>query len=395
MKFRANINNFEKDIEQVNQIPAVANILEVICSTTGMGFAAVTRVTEDRWIACAVNDKISFGLGIGEELKVETTLCHQVREFQETIAIDYVDEDPVYFDHHTPKMYNLQSYISIPLILKNGDFFGTLCAIDPKPALVNNEKTVNMFKLFAELIAFNLDSIQTLSETESKLLEEQKNAEIREQFIAMLGHDLRNPVNAISNAVELLFRDSLNERNMRLAKIIQDSTIRTKGLIDNILDFASGRLGGGITLNYENNEKLEDCLKQVITELRIAYPDRLVMTELNLDKEIKADYKRIAQLFSNLLGNAFSHGEKESPIIVKATTKSDHFELCVINKGNKIPTEAKKHLFKPFSRGKVHQGQQGLGLGLYIASEIANAHEGKLVVDSTEKQTCFTLSVPY
>jgi signal transduction histidine kinase len=395
MEPRFNANDFEKDIEQVNQIPAVANILEVICSTTGMGYAVVARVTEDRWIACAVNDKINFGLGIGGELKVETTLCHQVREFQETVAIDYVDEDPIYFDHHTPKTYGLQSYISIPLILKNGDFFGTLCAIDPRPALVNNEKTINMFKLFAELIAFNLDSIQTLSETEGKLLEEQKNAEIREQFIAMLGHDLRNPVNAISNAVQLLFRGSLNERNMRLAKVIQDSTIRTKGLIDNILDFASGRLGGGIKLNYENSEKLEDSLHQVITELRIAHPDKLIQTDFILDKEIKADYKRIAQLFSNLLGNAITHGEKQSPIIVKATTESNRFELCVINKGNKISPEAKKHLFKPFSRGKVHHGQEGLGLGLYIASEIADAHEGKIMVDSTEEQTCFTFHIPY
>jgi signal transduction histidine kinase len=394
MKPRVNANDFEKDIEQVNQIPAVANILEVICSTTGMGYAVVARVTEDRWIACAVNDKINFGLGIGGELKVETTLCHQVREFQETVAIDYVDEDPVYFDHHTPKTYGLQSYISIPLILKNGDFFGTLCAIDPRPALVNNEKTINMFKLFAELIAFNLDSIQTLSETEGKLLEEQKNAEIREQFIAMLGHDLRNPVNAISNAVQLLFRSSLNERNTRLAKVIQDSTIRTKGLIDNILDFASGRLGGGIKLNYENSEKLEDSLNQVITELRIAYPDKLIQTDFILDKEIKADYKRIAQLFSNLLGNAITHGEKESPITVKATTELNRFELCVINKGNKISPEAKKHLFKPFSRGKVHHGQEGLGLGLYIASEIAGAHEGKIMVDSSE-ETCFTFHIPY
>lgn len=394
MESRTIESNFEKDIEQVNQIPAVANILEVICSTTGMGYAVVARVTENRWIACAVNDKINFGLGIGGELKVETTLCHQVREFQETVAIDYVDNDPLYSDHHTPKTYGLQSYISIPLILKNGDFFGTLCAIDPRPALVNNEKTINMFKLFAELIAFNLDSIQTLSETKNKLLEEQKDAEIREQFIAMLGHDLRNPVNAISISAQVLLRSSMDERNMKLVKIIQDSTIRTKGLIDNMLDFASGRLGGGIKLNYENNDSLEDVINQVINELRVVHPDRLILTDLDLNKEIKGDHKRIAQLFSNLLGNAITHGEQGTPIIVSAKTESDHFELCVTNKGNKISSEAKRHLFMPFSRGKVHQGQEGLGLGLYIASEIAKAHNGKLSVDSTDEQTCFTFHIP-
>lgn len=383
--------DFQTEINQISQIPAVTKILEVICNVTGMGFAAVARVTQDRWIACAVNDKINFGLGVGGELKVETTLCQQVMEKQKEVAIDHVAEDPVYSDHHTPKIYGLQSYIAIPLFLTNGDFFGTLCAIDPNPALVNNEKTIDMFKLFAELIAFHLESLQNLSETQAKLEEEQSNAEIREQFIAILGHDLRNPVGAISSAAQLMFRNSLDERNLKLAKIISDSTLRVRGLIDNMLDFASGRLGGGIVLNCHNDHMvLRDVLHQIIIELETVYPDREIIADLNLNHPVHGDYKRIAQLFSNLLGNAITHGSKESPIIVTAKSESDLFELCVINKGNKISSEAEKHLFQPFSRGKVHHGQEGLGLGLYIASEIANAHKGEILVKSSDEETCFT-----
>ncbi|UZJ64319.1 GAF domain-containing sensor histidine kinase [Sphingobacterium sp. KU25419] len=382
--------DYQTDIEQINQIPAVTKILEVICNTTGMGFAAVARVTKDRWIACAINDKINFGLGVGGELKVKTTLCQQVMDEQKEVAIDHVTEDPIYSDHHTPKMYGLQSYISIPIFLTNGDFFGTLCAIDPKPALVNNEKIISMFKLFAELIALHLETLENLRETQTKLVEEKTNAEIREQFIAILGHDLRNPVGAIFSAAQLMFRNSLDEKNLKLAKIIQDSTLRVRGLIDNMLDFARGRLGSGIVLNYDNDKDLEETLHQIIIELRTVYPDREILADLNLNHQTKGDYKRIAQLFSNLLGNALSHGSKDSPIIVTAKSESDFFELCVINKGNKISTETEKHLFKPFSRGKVHLGQEGLGLGLYIASEIANAHKGQILVNSTDEETCFT-----
>ncbi|MEN5234253.1 GAF domain-containing sensor histidine kinase [Sphingobacterium faecium] len=382
--------DYQTDIEQINQIPAVTKILEVICNTTGMGFAAVARVTKDRWIACAINDKINFGLGVGGELKVKTTLCQQVMDEQKEVAIDHVTEDPIYSDHHTPKMYGLQSYISIPIFLTNGDFFGTLCAIDPKPALVNNEKIISMFKLFAELIALHLETFENLRETQTKLVEEKTNAEIREQFIAILGHDLRNPVGAIFSAAQLMFRNSLDEKNLKLAKIIQDSTLRVRGLIDNMLDFARGRLGSGIVLNYDNDKDLEETLHQIIIELRTVYPDREILADLNLNHQTKGDYKRIAQLFSNLLGNAISHGSKDSPIIVTAKSESDFFELCVINKGNKISTETEKHLFKPFSRGKVHLGQEGLGLGLYIASEIANAHKGQILVNSTDEETCFT-----
>lgn len=383
--------NFQIEIEQISRIPAVAKILEVICNTTGMGFAALVKVTQNRWIACAVNDKINFGLEVGGELKVETTLCQQVMDGQKEIAIDHVAEDPIYSDHHTPRIYGLQSYISIPLFLTNGDFFGTLCAIDPNPALVNNEKTIGMFKLFAELIAFHLESLQNLSDTQAQLAEEQTNAEIREQFIAILGHDLRNPVGAISSAAQLMLRTSQDEKNLKLAKIIQDSTIRVRGLIDNMLDFASGRLGGGIVLNYHNdNMVLRDILHQIIVELETVYPDREILADLNLNYPIHGDYKRIAQLFSNLLGNAITHGSKESPIMVKAKSEPDLFELCVINKGNKISPETEKHLFKPFSRGKIHEGQEGLGLGLYIANEIANAHKGQILVHSTDEETCFT-----
>lgn len=383
--------NFQIEIEQISRIPAVAKILEVICNTTGMGFAALVKVNQDRWIACAVNDKINFGLEVGGELKVETTLCQQVMDGQKEIAIDHVAEDPIYSDHHTPRIYGLQSYISIPLFLTNGDFFGTLCAIDPNPALVNNEKTIGMFKLFAELIAFHLESLQNLSDTQAQLAEEQTNAEIREQFIAILGHDLRNPVGAISSAAQLMLRTSQDEKNLKLAKIIQDSTIRVRGLIDNMLDFASGRLGGGIVLNYHNdNMVLRDILHQIIVELETVYPDREILADLNLNYPIHGDYKRIAQLFSNLLGNAITHGSKESPIMVKAKSEPDLFELCVINKGNKISPETEKHLFKPFSRGKIHEGQEGLGLGLYIANEIANAHKGQILVHSTDEETCFT-----
>lgn len=394
MAVSTDLSNFQADIDNINQIPAVANILEVICSATGMGFAAVARVTPDRWIACAVNDKIDFGLAVGGELVVETTICHEIREHRKVVAIDHVAEDPIYKDHPTPAMYGLQSYISIPISLKNGELFGTLCAIDPKPAFVNNEKTIKMFSLFAELIAFHLDTLQQLSRTELKLKQEQKNTELREQFIAMLGHDLRNPVHAISNSVQLLLRSDLTERQLRLSTIIQDASYRTRGLIENILDFASGRLGGGIKLSFDNDHSLETALQQVVTELQMAYPNAIIEAKFAHEAGTKADYKRIAQLFSNLLGNALTHGSPLETISVSTKDENGYFNLCVENSGTKISEEALIHLFKPFSRGKIHKGNEGLGLGLFIAKEIANAHNGFLEVYSDDSKTAFTLRIP-
>src|SRR5580704_15339575 len=190
----ARAQDFQTDIESVRRIEAVPTILDVVCRTTGMGFAAVARVTEDRWIACSVRDEIDFGLKPGGELKVETTICNEIRECREAVIIDHVAEDAVYSGHPTPAMYGFQSYISMPILLRDGRFFGTLCAIDPRPARVNTPETIGMFRLFAELIAYHLDAGEQVASSEASLLDERKSSELREQFIAVLGHDLRNPL---------------------------------------------------------------------------------------------------------------------------------------------------------------------------------------------------------
>ena len=97
-------------------------------------FAAVARVTEDSWTACAVLDRINFGLQVGGELDVTTTLCHEIHTSHETIIISKASEDRRYCDHHTPKMYGFESYISTPVFRTDGSFFGTVCALDPRPA---------------------------------------------------------------------------------------------------------------------------------------------------------------------------------------------------------------------------------------------------------------------
>ena len=187
-------HDFQADIAAVGRISAVPTILDVVCRTTGMGFAAVARVTEDRWIVCQVLDNIQFGLPPGGELDVQSTICHEIRETREAVIIDHVATDSEYCAHRTPAEYGFQSYISMPIIHRDGRFFGTLCAIDPRPARLKNPETIGMFKLFAELIASHLDNDENLQATRIALREEQHFSLLREQFIAVLGHDLRNPL---------------------------------------------------------------------------------------------------------------------------------------------------------------------------------------------------------
>jgi signal transduction histidine kinase len=388
------LTTIQSDIENISQIPIIPSLLEVICRTTGMGFAAVARVTEDKWVACSVRDEILFGLKKGGELKLETTICNEIRQSHQAVVIDHVDKDKNYLGHPTPRIYGFQSYISVPIFKKDGSFFGTLCAIDPKPHQLNTPEILGMFNLFVDLIAFHLQAIEKVSVTESKLKDEQVTAGLREQFIAILGHDLRNPLSAITFSSDLLLELPLDKEASSLVQIIKKSSGRMARLIKNTLDFARGRLGGGLILNQTNNEPLQQILEDVIAEHQTVRPDVQIIVSFDLKESVFCDGSRIADLLSNFLGNALSHGKPDAPVYVDAKVQKGEFWLTVINAGEKIPPNLIDRLFQPFARGEIKKGQDGLGLGLFIASEIARAHGGQISVISDETETRFTFKMP-
>lgn len=380
--------NFERDIAKISGISAVPTILDVVSRTTGMGFTAVARVTEDRWITCASRDELAFGLKPGDELKIETTICHEIRQNREAVIIDNVSEDADYCSHHTPAQYGFRSYISVPIILPDGTFFGTLCAIDPKPRKLRTPEIVGMFKLFAELIATHLDSAARVEASEGKLAFEKRNSELREQFIAVLGHDLRNPLASIQGGLRLLNK-KVDAEGQGWIVHLNSSVARMAGLIDNVMDFARARLGAGVQLNLKE-ENLEPIIRQVISEFENVHPGRTIVSTLEVPGTVKVDAGRIAQMVSNLLGNAISYGSNDQPITVAAKRTDAGFEISITNCGNPIPAEAMQHLFTAFHRGDVLPNQKGLGLGLYISQEIARAHGGAIVAKSSPRETTFT-----
>jgi GAF domain-containing protein len=150
--------DYSADIAAVQQIPEVEVILADVCRITGMGFAAVARVTDTRWVACQVLDKIEFGLNPGDELKIKTTICDEIRASGEGVYIDHVAEDPAWRTHHTPALYGFQSYVSIPIVLADGSFFGTLCAIDPNPSAASLIEIVPQMRAYAARIAAALSA---------------------------------------------------------------------------------------------------------------------------------------------------------------------------------------------------------------------------------------------
>jgi GAF domain-containing protein len=161
----------QQDLERIAGMEAVPAILAMVCHTTSMGFAAIASVTEKQWLACATRDEIAFGLLPGGELPLETTICHEIRDHRQPVIIEDVAADPIYCHHHTPALYGLRSYVSFPILLPDGSFFGTLCAIDPQPRKLNTPEVLNTFKLLSDLIAKHLATARQMAVIEDLLLQ--------------------------------------------------------------------------------------------------------------------------------------------------------------------------------------------------------------------------------
>jgi phosphoserine phosphatase RsbU/P len=231
---------------------------------------------------------------------------------------------------------------------------------------------------------------QALSTQKIKSLEEA--SDLREQFVAVLGHDLRNPLASIASGIRMLSRDGI-EKQAKVLALMSGSVTRMSGLISDVMDFARGRLGGGIGVQLKPSETLDETLGQVVAELQAAFPDRVIASHIGPTGTVTCDAPRLAQMASNLLGNALTHGSNSSPVRLGTSTAGGIFEFYVANSGDPIPQEKQARLFQPFFRGEESNVGEGLGLGLYIASEIAKAHKGTLAVISDADETRFTFSM--
>lgn len=382
------------DVAAVARISAVPSLLRIVCDNTGMRFAAVARVTDGTWTACAVEDSINFGLLPGGQLDLNTTLCKEARAARLPVVIDHASKDPTYHDHPTPRIYGIESYISVPIIRPDGEYFGNLCAIDPEPNLISDSKTIAMFESFAELIGRQLALEQRREATEVELLDARQTAELRDQFIAVLGHDLRNPLASVGAIGEILSRRP-DAAIAKYGQRLRANTRRMSKLIADVLDLARGRMGAGMGLQIEAVADLETALRDVVAELRDSHPRWAIDESYRMDGEVECDLSRVQQLLSNLLGNALAYGAPSEPLVVKVSIDLFWLEISVRNGGQPISQNNLQKIFEPFWRPAESRPGGGLGLGLHICSQIVKAHGGVLQVSSSlENGTCFTARLP-
>ncbi len=229
---------------------------------------------------------------------------------------------------------------------------------------------------------------------DAHLVELSETLRLNEVFAAVLGHDLRNPLSAIVASAHVM-RQSQDELARTMGQRVLNSARRMARLIEDLLDFSRARLAGGITVRPEPGD-LGEMTRRVLQEHQAAAPDRRIV--LSLDGALRGafDGERVAQMASNLVGNALQHGSREGEILVHLDGRDGVLvKLSVTNPGE-IPPQLLDEIFEPFRGRREEVGSRGggLGLGLYIVQQLARAHGGEVAVATGAGQTCFTVSLP-
>ncbi len=251
-----------------------------------------------------------------------------------------------------------------------------------------------------DLTRFNEAIDQALAESTARYTQDLDHS--KEMFLAILGHDLRTPLGAVyTSARFMLDTKELKEPHLTLTSRIASSSTRMVHMVGDLLDFTRSRLGGGIPI-VRADMNMGKVVHDIVDEIAAAHPLRTIQVDTR-DQEHRGEWDpaRISQMLTNLIGNALEHGSEGTVVTIEVRGDGDETTIAVHNRGSAIPPDRLNGIFNPMKAREptgaaAASGPTGnLGLGLYIAERIVNAHKGRIEVESSEERgTTFTVHLP-
>ena len=251
---------------------------------------------------------------------------------------------------------------------------------------------------FTDMIRFNEAIDEALAESTAAYAEQVERS--RDIFLAILGHDLRAPLQAVSMSADLLARKTeLDGKSQGYVSRIKSSTRHMGAMVSDLLEFVRSRLGANLPIERKRMDLASAC-SEAIAEACAGQPQSNPRLEVEGETTGSWDRARIDQLLQNLIGNALQHGIEGQEILIKVSGEADHVQLIVHNLGDPISEDAIGSIFDPLVRSinegvTPHGPSTSLGLGLFIVKEVVNAHGGSITVTSNVGDgTTFTVVLP-
>ncbi|WP_343561418.1 GAF domain-containing sensor histidine kinase [Sphingobacterium sp.] len=388
MTFQNKINQRNKKYTDVGAINASQRILETMCSHIQMRYGLIRKKRGDKWDNCCVYDYHSQQVII-QDSDTYVKIYQEIRKGFEPIYIDNVDRCTKQQWGELLQEFGLKSYISYPILNKNNRIVGHLSFMNDEPVEFDRSKLETLFPFCSDLIATDFSTTTETLHLKNILEQERMYSKNRDLILFSLAHDLNNPVSIIKLLSQYLGQHLENGTQKILAKKIENTSSRMKGVIDDILDFSNTRFGreGESHTELVNMEQL---IKQVLSEFEVIH-DKTVLTNMRLPLNVHSDKNKMGRAFVNLISNAIKHGAPHKEIEINAFIEKDNFIFSVTNYFSATRLPNTSDLFKPFLRGS---GSKGLGLGLYVTKEIAKFHHGDIEVVIEDTKITFKLLIP-
>jgi signal transduction histidine kinase len=281
-----------------------------------------------------------------------------------------------------------------PMLSLQGDLVG-LVVLGSRSAHDLGPEEQLVARIVAERAARAVDGAAMQAELARAQQLVKRTSGFRDQVLAIVGHDLRNPLGAIVMSTVLLHRKGeLEGWQARTVDRVRSSALRMGRIINDLLSYTRTRLGDGIPITPRATD-LGELARRMVDELRAAHPECVVQLSADGDLAGEWDADRLEQVLSNLVSNAIDHGVDGEPIDVALRGDGDAVTVAVVNRGE-MPSAVLEHAFEAFHRGPEQTGKKasGLGLGLYIAREIVRRHGGEIGIRSAEGATSVDMRIP-
>ena len=376
-----------ESVELLTSLDSVAALLRVVCDISGLGVATVAEVTEQRWIACAVEDRIAFGLQPGAELDLESTLCNHVRSSHDAVIISDVTQNPTYCDHPAPGLYGWKSYLSVPVFRPNGTFFGTLCAFDPQPApRLEQRPVIDTLDGFARLLGELLAREEQRREASPGARGDRDLTPLREQLLVLLEEDLQRPLQALAKeaSADAAQAQRLQAEAQRLAERSAAAA-----------DFVRVRLGHGLPLKLTLVEGVNERLTNLLATLQARFPDQTLGSELpELPAAVRLDLPRLLQAMGALLEWVASRNPAGGTLLLRGELDERCYRLAVESRTAVVDPGSLSQVFQPALTEATPEQPARLELSLYLAQEVARGHGGSLVARLDDGRLRFLLTLP-
>lgn len=373
--------------------PEIDDVLSALAGVSGMPSVLLTHVDDVHWKVWAslTPDGPDELATRGEELPVSKSYCREVCETNAPVVVSDAQWDERFRDHPAFRELGVVSYVGVPFRVGNGPALGALCAFDRRPH-VGLDRVVPLFELLSRLLSHELRWAGEARSSLAALQQESEIAAARERFLATVAHDLRTPLSAIRMSAHLVVRQAhMVDRVMSGIARVLHAADRMARLIDDLLDFARGRLGAGIPIVPESISDVRRFLGELLEEASAAFAGRPMRWSIDLDDDVHVawDRDRIAQCVENLVGNACEHGAPDTPVTIGIRASDRDVLVEIVNGGEIIPGRLSN--VDPFG---PRASRRGLGLGLFIADRVARAHGGALTLSSSGGETHTLLSLP-